>query len=344
MPYTKPSATERPRASENESAHRHVPALSIVSFLTTSGPPVVDASKYQSRFPDLDTPPRKSKKPRQQQPQQQENAHDSARAAVRPQKWRIAPDVLKGIRRRINAGEQLKFIAASTGVPVTVLGGVAREMRLLASVPAPAQTPAPAPEKTTQREQVRRMLVNGDSVQRVAAALGMTGPAVSTAKYSLRRAGLLVQAEPAPTPVAAPTPVECPVVQVDRVTAVVPAPVPAPAPTPVVCLPAHPEKQRLYVLDWQRRMNAFEFSNPPAGCLPGKGRKHRSGLTRGQIREHLGGGNSISPCAINCVASKQGQPPSAPESTKNHLKTRDLRRKNARKKGFDFTWESLCTN
>lgn len=71
----------------------------------------------------------------------------------------------------------------------------------------------------------------------------------------------------------------------------------------------------MHVLDWQRRMSSYEFTEAPAGCLPRKPRKRVTGLSRGQMRDELRGhtrllGMSINCHAINCAAPTSKRPPS----------------------------------
>ncbi|MFM0501946.1 hypothetical protein [Paraburkholderia caffeinilytica] len=67
------------------------------------------------------------------------------------------------------------------------------------------------------------------------------------------------------------------------------------------------ERQRLHVLTWRDRMNAYEYTEAPAGCRPKKRPKHTSGLsgsglTRHQLGEALRLGKIVRPLAINCAA------------------------------------------
>lgn len=82
------------------------------------------------------------------------------------------------------------------------------------------------------------------------------------------------------------------------------------------------ENQRMHVLDWQRRMSSYSFSDPPAGVIPRRQVKRIKVVVASQVKatgllgEHTGtfhaGMNpnntrasasaSARACAINCAA------------------------------------------
>ncbi|MBK5148029.1 hypothetical protein IQ285_10085 [Burkholderia sp. R-69608] len=137
--------------------------------------------------------------------------------------------------------------------------------------------------------QVRQMLEQGQAVKDIARALDMDCQAIYSAKYRMKRAGAVVA-----------TAVEFDVdVAGERATPQTPAPMP-------VCLSRLPEPQRVFVIDWQRRMSAYEYTVPPDGCLPKKRPKRISGMTHGQLREEMRGHTRVLPSAINCAAPAAG--------------------------------------
>jgi len=254
VPYTKPDRTTRTRASVTQSTP--APALSIVKFLIEPQP-VVDAAKYRAWAPDLDTPTRKK-------------GACAPAAAGRPSSARLESEVLAQVVRRINAGEQLKFISANTGVELHTLRRISQRMR----VSTPVTVPAPV--------------------------------------------------------------VVVPVVDVDIERA-------APASAPV-CLPASPEPMRTHILDWKTRFDAFEFSIPPAGCLPRKGRKRISSMTRGQLGETLRSHGELVPLAINCAAPGH-HPRASTERPEKSFKTAQKSKFFVGGEAVDVesSWRTLCT-
>lgn len=120
-------------------------------------------------------------------------------------------------------------------------------------------------------------------------------------------------------------------------------PAPKPAPTPT-CLPATPEPMRLHLLDWQRRMGGYEFSSPPAGCLPRKAHKRINTMTRGQLSESLRSHGVTVALAINCAAPGQPPQPTHVETTKKPFKTGQKGKYFAGDKVFDVDakWRTAC--
>ncbi|NYH13546.1 hypothetical protein [Paraburkholderia bryophila] len=157
--------------------------------------------------------------------------------------------------------------------------------------PAPdePQTPKSGKPRTLSAEvltEIRRRLGAGDSLTRVANALGVSVSRVFTEKERMR-------AEAAPAASFA-------------VEAVPEVATPA-KPTPVV-LSASPEGQRLHVLDWGRRMAAWQFEGEPSQGKPKKRPKCINPLTRKQARTALGGHQRVSASAINCVDCRPPEP------------------------------------
>lgn len=142
-------------------------------------------------------------------------------------------------------------------------------------------------------------------------------------------------------PVIANKPTPASVVAVPVVADVEQAP---PAPTPT-CLPATPEPMRLHVLDWQRRMSGYEFSDPPAGCLPRKAHKRLCSMTREQLGETLRSHGVLVALAINCAAPGQPPQPTHVETTKKPFKTGQKGKFCAGSEAVDVDakWRTLCT-
>ena len=108
---------------------------------------------------------------------------------------------------------------------------------------------------------------------------------------------------------------------------------------------AYQEPQRVHILVWEKRMDAYSFSDPPTGCLPKKGRKRVNGMTRHQMRDELRGHARPIPLAINCVAP--GQPPTHASTGDplKPLKTRYLNHKSAvgeAGKDVESSWRTAC--
>jgi hypothetical protein len=210
----------------------------------------------------------------------------------------------------------------------------------------PPKKVRPPKKLTTQKEAVRRMLAEGHSVKHVATALHMTANAVSTVKFQLKRAGLLV-AVPVALPVVA-APVECPVLpQVDHVT--------APAP---VCLPASPEPPRTYVIDWAARLAHMEFDGEPGKGKPK--RMSRKSSSTADFRNVYPWPGLLAPTNINAHASQshaincaqalgaapaRGPQPPYVESIKNPFKTGQKGKFFAGSEAVDIEqeWRAACT-
>ncbi len=103
------------------------------------------------------------------------------------------------------------------------------------------------------------------------------------------------------------------------------------------------EPQRTFVIDWKSRLAAVEYSVPPTGCLPRKGRKCVSSMTRGQLAEALRSHGVLVPLAINCAAPGQ-QPCAITGKPVKPRKTQYANKKFVGEKGFDVEelWRETC--
>ncbi|SAL55671.1 hypothetical protein AWB69_05985 [Caballeronia udeis] len=200
---------------------------------------------------------------------------------------------------------------------------------------AKAAAPAPAPVSPYPRlprdAAIKRMLEEGRTSAYIASALGVDANYVYGLKSKLKRAGTLV--------VAAVTDVDS-----EQAEAVPAAVTPDASPVQPACLPASPERVRTHILDWGARMGSYEYSSPPAGCVPRKARKRVNGMTRGQMRDELRGYARACPCAINCAAAEHGPRPQQPESIKKPFETGQKGKFFAGgvSRDLDVAWRTVC--
>ncbi|MGX7001949.1 hypothetical protein [Caballeronia sp. KNU42] len=277
------------------------------------GPPIAPWTTGMSQsLPPVPDKPKKAVKPASlaKGPMSNRPNMECVITAAGRQKWVLAPTIVEEVRARITAGQTTKTIAQAMHLPISTVSRVASGMRretVVTPVLAAVEKEKDDHEAAPSVVQLvpHQTLPHRDRPHRTKP--DHTSPALPCHNQPTKAEG----------------PAMLPMCGAQR---------------------GYQEPARLFILDWERRMNAYEFEGEPGQGKPKKSRKRISSMTRGQLGETLRSHGVTVALAINCAAP--GHPPRAiSERLVKPAKTRYLDKKVAGQRDFDLDvqWRETCS-